>query len=325
MQGASLRRAFLRGVRLGRRRIEGDTREFALTIVPLHLEELAGPILRGAVLAEADLRGAYLLGAQLQGANLNSASLEGADLEAARLQGADLRYAKMEGALLTGADLRGASLENGRLQGAGFDSANLEAASIARASTWRTWFWSAPPRTSMIDAVWLDEQVKPWEELFWWEGRTFDTWRDNILKSISYDEVRKLAEILLSVLDPSKDLDTLELPNTKNKLIAVSWHVVDLPTQRDDRAKELAMSLIQLACPKEDTSYSRLVLPFIVRGILRNGRIKATGAHSRLVEDALLKGKSNLAECPGVKGFTEEDWMYLHWLVRQATRPPSGT
>src|SRR5262249_2068164 len=57
MQAASLRRAFLQGVRLGRSRIEGDKGEFVLTIAqreagPILHKLAVGPILHGAVLAE---------------------------------------------------------------------------------------------------------------------------------------------------------------------------------------------------------------------------------------------------------------------------------
>lgn len=101
---------------------------------------LAGAILRGAVLAGFDLRGvtlagADLFGANLAGANLDGANLRGASLEMVNLRGASLRGANLAGAGLFKTDLEGADLQGANLSGVYAVCANLRGASLAGVTT----------------------------------------------------------------------------------------------------------------------------------------------------------------------------------------------
>ncbi|WP_235044934.1 pentapeptide repeat-containing protein [Geobacter sulfurreducens] len=101
---------------------------------------LAGAVLRGAVLAGFDLRGvtlagADLFGANLAGANLDGANLRGTSLEMVNLRGASLRGANLAGAGLFKADLEGADLQGANLSGVYAVCANLRGASLAGVTT----------------------------------------------------------------------------------------------------------------------------------------------------------------------------------------------
>lgn len=84
LQGADLKRAFLRFV------------------------DLQNAILKGANLSQAQLYKADLKNADLTSANLKEAHLAEADLRGAQLTGANLREADFKGAVLSGADLKNA-------------------------------------------------------------------------------------------------------------------------------------------------------------------------------------------------------------------------
>lgn len=101
---------------------------------------LAGAVLRGAVLAGFDLRGvtlsgADLFGANLAGANLDGANLRGASLEMVNLRGASLRGANLAGAGLFKTDLEGSDLQGANLSGVYAVCANLRGAILAGVTT----------------------------------------------------------------------------------------------------------------------------------------------------------------------------------------------
>ena len=77
--------------------------------------------------------------------------------------------------------------------------------------------------------------------------------------------------------------------------------------------KRLTHNLVELAC-------SAASAPHVARGLLRNRRIAATGAEIGTVADRLRKGRTDPTTCPGVKGFTDEDWAELDKLVAGATK-----
>ena len=66
--------------------------------------------------------------------------------------------------------------------------------------------------------------------------------------------------------------------------------------------KRLTDYLVQLACSAD-------AAPHVARGLIRNGRIWATGAQiAMIIADRLRKGRTDPAACPGVRGFTDEDY-----------------
>jgi hypothetical protein len=107
----------------------------------------------------------------------------------------------------------------------------------------------------------------------------------------------------LSLLDPSA-------PDPEG----VIWGKGRCSRQQDAKfQKRLTHNLIELAC-------SAASAPHVARGLLRNGRIAATGVEIGTVADRLRKGRTDPTTCLGVKGFTDEDWAKFDELADGATK-----
>ena len=305
LQGATFDLAELQGASFIQARLQGAS--FSLALLQganLHSAELQGASLgfarlQGASLVQAQLQGAWLVGAQLQGASLDHAELQGADLEKAQLQGASLQEAQLQGASLQKAQLQGALLVGAQLQGASLDGTQLQGASIANAGVWRA---RGGPEIDLTDLDGVDRETKPWEQRHV-PPSTFSVWRDSVLKAVRYpDRTRER----LSALDPAPENEP------KNSINAEFWKKASSATpQSKDRTVAL---LTDLACSRDGA-------PYVARGLLRNGRMKATGSQIAEVVARLRKGKSDQAACLGVKDFTDWDWESFDALVAAAPKP----
>jgi len=261
--------------------------------------------LRGASLDGAQLQRAWLQGAWLQGTSLRDAQLQGASLQNAKLQGAFLIGQQLQGALLQVAHLQGASLDRAQLQGASLDRAQLQGASLANAGIWRA---RGAPEIDLTDLDGVDPGTKPWEQRDATPS-TFSVWRDGVLKAIPTGWYRDDARERLSALDPAPENEP------KNLINAEFWKKASsAPPQSKDRNRRTVAFLADLAC-------SSNAAPYVGRGLLRNGRMEATGSQIAAVAARLRKGKSEQAACSGVKDFTDEDWESLDGLVAAARKP----
>jgi uncharacterized protein YjbI with pentapeptide repeats len=119
------------------RRTQETVPEKHRTPLNLHVADLQGAELNGALLVGAFLRETILRGAHLYRANLQGANLYRADLQRADLQAADLQQANLRGAILQEADLRGAILQRADLQAADLQQANLQGANLIKAHLYR--------------------------------------------------------------------------------------------------------------------------------------------------------------------------------------------
>ena len=128
------------------------------------------------------------------------------------------------------------------------------------------------------------------------KGSTFQEWLDQIVSTISQGPRRTEARERLSVLDP-----------TKREPEGLIWNEERCPPQQGPDLKRLADGVVQLACSAESA-------PHVARGLLY-GQIAAIGTETATVADRLRKGKTDPAACPGVKGFTDEDWALLDQIV----------
>jgi uncharacterized protein YjbI with pentapeptide repeats len=280
------------------------------TLARLEDASLESAQLQGAILDRADLKGANLLHAQLTGADLNEADLRGANLQGASLRGANLGFGLLQGAnldradlqvsSLKKADLRGASLVGAALQGANFDDAQLQGATLANAKLWRA--WGAPVlNLTDVDGVNWDEEPSASDWDYW-----FSDWRIRTLEQIPGYHSDELM-MRMSVLDPGRR-------RPDNALDAKSWEKD--PTARlrgEERDKALAGFLADLIC--WNLSYSAR---FVTRGLLGSKRIGAPNEQITLIIDTLRKGKSDSAVCPGVRGFTDDDWSRIDVLFKGA-------
>jgi uncharacterized protein YjbI with pentapeptide repeats len=258
--------------------------------------------LQGAYLSSAHLQGANLIGAQLQGVDLVQGELQGADLSFAQLQGADLSNAQLQGAMLIGAQLQGANLRDARLQGAVFAGAlvwRVNGGERTRHSA-----IASLPHLDLTDFQRCNPDAKPWRD----EGdgpHAFTEWRDLILKQIPVNELRDATEKRLSTLDPNS--------KTPPKVIGRAfwlWRAAS-PKSAETNAK-VATVLADLAC-------STPLAPHAAHRLIRN----ATGTQVPTIAERLRKGKSDPTACPGVKGFTDEDWAKLDEVVQQASKQES--
>jgi Pentapeptide repeats (8 copies) len=261
-----------------------------------------------------------LNGAELQGASLDEAQLQGASLLGAHLQGASLDRAELQGASLDGAELQGASLDVAQLQGASLDEAQLQGATLIEARVWRA---RGRFKVNLADVSKIDPHTMPWET-----DSTFAVWRDAVLETIpeilrdvfrniiletkpeilrpdlrdafknSSDTLRDNARERLSALDPAAE-------EPENVITAQFWtDALSGTAHGEEREKQLAAFLADLACLRD-------AAPYVARGLIENGRLRSTGSQVAAVADRLRKGKSDLSACPGVRGFTDDDWAEL--------------
>jgi uncharacterized protein YjbI with pentapeptide repeats len=309
MSEASLGGAQLQGASFDSANLQGADLEYA----ELQGAWLYRAGLQGANLERAELQGASLFGAELQGATLDHAKLDGVLLDAAHLQGtslnkarlygASLEDAKMQGTVLDEANLWLASLKQAQLQGASLDDTHLTLASLASANVWRV---QGNPNLDSTDVLKLDSHKKPWETDKA-EKSTFAAWRDSILKVIPAGNQRDLVGNRLSILDPTQSED----PNDTKKFWTTT---ASAALQDQERDNELAEFLASLACSSD--------LPYVARGLLNSLTIRQW-FHVASFADKLRARKLEKTGCPGVKGFTDEDWSNLDYQVHAEAGFPS--
>jgi hypothetical protein len=190
------------------------------------------------------------------------------------------------------------------LQGASLDGARLQGASLANAGVWRA---RGAPEIDLTDLDGVDPATKPWEHRDATPS-TFSVWRDGILKAIPTGGGEGARE-RLSALDPVPENEP------KNLINAEFWKKASsAPPQSKERNRRTVAFLADLACSSNGA-------PYVGRGLLRNGRMEATGSQIAAVAARLRKGKSEQAACSGVKDFTDEDWASLDGLVAAARKP----
>jgi uncharacterized protein YjbI with pentapeptide repeats len=256
--------------------------------------------LREADLTRAQLQGASLARAQLQGASLDYAQLQGASLDDEQLQGASLREAQLQGASLEGAQLQGTSLREAQLQGASLDNAILRGALLDGAYLWRAQLDERLiDMTSFQGLVWDQSAApdlagtppKPWtKEIFVALRKKLEenagSARDEALKRIEQALGR------IEILDPDKTFDDKDkVPGWRKTIEAAA-------VKPGKYKKALAGELKALAC----SGRAGASAPYIVRGLVRNGRIKATGTEAPGLVEAILK-----PDCPVSAALTESD------------------
>jgi uncharacterized protein YjbI with pentapeptide repeats len=290
LQGASLNFAQLQGANFFSARLQGAS--------------LVSAQLQGASLISAQLQGVSLKDAQLQGADLAFAQLQGAELDGAHLQAASLLRAHLQGASLNGAELSGAKLNGAQLQGASLNGAKLLGASLSRAEIWRT---RGTPNLDLADLGLGVVDTKVWNNDVPKEKRgTFAEWRDAIANSIPAGPRRDLVIARLAAIDPaaeSEPADALDRDSWKEKAgYSSKLQDEERKKQDEERKKKRAVFLTDLACSND-------AAPYVAQGLLNI--FSDFGEGPQVIIDKLHKGKSDLAACPGVKGFIDEDWARL--------------
>jgi uncharacterized protein YjbI with pentapeptide repeats len=279
---ADLRKADLEGAQL-----QGASLEFA----QLQGASLPQAQLQGVSLVLARLQGASFQDAQLQGASFGGAQLQGASLAGAQLQGASLDHAQLHGAVLVQAQLQGASLSQAQLQGANFTGSTFAGTDMRNAEVWRTNFEGASLTAVFEDGV--KEGAVSKEE--------FAALQAMITKEVPEGETREYVLKRIKILNPdifgpeASEQETLE----KGRVDITAY------------GSALADELNCLACSRDENAL------YVVRGLIRNGRIWETGAQAPGLVEAILK-----PDCPVSATLTEADKAALKKVAKEAGGAP---
>lgn len=279
--------------------------------------------MQGAFLDDARLQGANLGGAQLQGADLRGADLQAANigcavfgftLKCAQLQGADLRYAQLQGAVLYAAQLQGANLDGAGLQGAylyctelqGVDLSNLDLADseFDEAFVFRTKIGNADIATAAIHSVHPD-QVKigdydhpPPPELSPLKQSDIDAWIASAQQFANESDIDGVNSRFARLKPDFQDDEQTPRWSGMQEASAA------LDPDGTHHRQRLAALLGDLACDTNDA-------PYVAHGLLSYGRLSTLGDQLSTVLGRMKAGRRWPESCPGVAGFSEDDWRAL--------------
>jgi hypothetical protein len=187
-------------------------------------------------------------------------------------------------------------LYEAQLQGASLDGAQLQGAKLVNVWVWRAF---GTPNLDLAELADIDVNDKPWED-----NETFGKWRDTIANSVPAGRRRDQVIERLTRLDPELE----------DMLDQHSWDAAKSSQLQDEEVRrKRAIFLADLACVGSSA-------PYVAHGLLRNWTksrdasefVDADGI--KLLSDRLLKGKSDPATCPGIRGLTDTDWVDLSKL-----------
>lgn len=249
-----------------------------------------GADLRKANMDGANLRGANLYQAKLQGARFYDSELQGARLENAELQCASLGRAKLQGSSLAGAVLLGAYAEEVNLQAASLKGANLQAAVLLKAELQDTSLREAKLQGASLQTAEL-------------EGAEFD----NEQLAISADTVPDVRAMVMAKMTDDHLLGFTQCSESLNLIPDVAPVIEGKSVQ----SSTLANDLKTLVCSGDESA------PYVVRGLIKNERIGATGDQARSLVEAILNPKTT-NDCPVSSALTDEDRAALQKIAGAA-------
>ena len=322
MQGADLEGLRLQGADLTDARLEGAD----LSAAELQNAALFDAKLQGALLGHAQLQGAVLVLAQLQGAFLDNAQLQGAYLDSANLKGASLKGTHLQGASLKGAGLQGADLSSAELQGSSLAGSKLADSYFNGSLVFRTDVSNADLLTSVVRSVQAD-QVKLRINVgkFSWEGATAD-------EPLTQDDVDKWIDAATEFgPEIERAMRTDQFARLKSNFQtpevdaadSSKWRELEQKSQADDptgvyHRSRMATILGDLACGADGGPYvARNLVSLPVNGWLArpfsksDSRLATLGDQLDGVRERMNAARKNPESCPGVVGFTKDDWRGL--------------
>ena len=317
LQGASLDRAGLEGTVLENAQLQGAS----LENTKLQAASLAGGALQGASLVGARLQGASLAGADFRGAVLDRANLQGAvppqgfkqtlgQLEGVQpsQEGASaiwFKQTRLQVSGVAGPQFQGASLLGTRMQGAWLENAVFKATRLTGADLWRANLrgalfenilkpdlsGGAKPATPISRFPWL----RPWTEANYLA-------LERAIANVPEGGGRDAAE---------RQIEVLKTPvQSKAKFENSDGEIGRATVKPQGFEQALFLELNGLVCGGDpDAAY-------ILRGLIENGRIAATGAKVDNLVNLILDGK----KCPVFDLLTPADKMALQRLAK-AVRP----
>jgi uncharacterized protein YjbI with pentapeptide repeats len=322
LQGAVFRNAWLQGANLFTANLQdadffhAQLQGARLTIARLQGASFKGAQLQGAELIGAQLQGADLSDAQLQGANLYQVQLQGAELIGAQLQGAELDQAQLQGA-----DLRGAEMADGELDGTfvfrtDITNANLSTSTIASVQADRVKLSDVNFISLLLSTPANETPLLPADVGNWIAAATeFAAEKDKAGIAGRFARLKT---------DFQEEPKQVKWPGLKQASLALD------PDGAEHRLR-LATILGDLACDADASPYvARALIASAAMGLLTrkpSSRLAAIGDQLDRVRDRMKAARkagdsSGLLErlagalripklCPGVAGFTEDDWRRL--------------
>jgi uncharacterized protein YjbI with pentapeptide repeats len=327
LEGAAMQGAYLNLVRLdGARLVDAGLQGADLSAAQLQGANLADAQLQGADLWSAQLEGAALYRAQLQGANLRdaqlqgarlaslrrysnrgtvlaSAGLQGAHLSGAQLQGADLGGARLQGANLSKAQLQGANIFKVQLQGADLSGADLTDSDFAETFVFRTNIANADLSMTAVGMVDADPvRMGDRGQLAPLTRPDIDGWIAAATRFASADKkdhiVKRFDRLKSDFQAHSEDVTWSGMGEAS----------LALDPNGAQHRQRLVKFLANLACePADGTHVARGLVQ--QRGLLY--RLAMLGDQLAAFRASLEEGRKAPEKCPGVVGFTEDDWRRL--------------
>jgi uncharacterized protein YjbI with pentapeptide repeats len=318
LDGARLRGAHMLGAQLDYSNMEAadlleiDLHGALITGVKWQGVDLRGALLERAYLLYSHLEGAKLLGADLERAVLIDAQLQGAKLTAARLKQAVFVGGQLQAAKLTGADLAEAVLFETQLQGADLRATDLERAYLDHSFLFRTDIRNAylqgliveSTQTGMVRLRDDDLSIEPLEsaDVEKWSDSASEFATEQEMGEIVHDFDRLKPGFGARAEDAADQAEWAEL--TKQSLARD-------PDGRHYRER-LATRLGDLAC--DPGGAPEVARALIGTDMSLGGRLAALGDQLETVRKRMKDGREKPESCPGVAGFTEEDWRALEAL-----------
>lgn len=335
LQGALLASAKLQGASL----FWTELQSASLPLAQLQGATLFFTGLQGASLQGAQLQGAFLVGAQLSGATLDGAQLQGTYLGVSNFSGASLVSAQLQGAALVSSQLWGASLERAQLQGAflvsGFAATDMRQAFLWRAYGEPDYVWEVLASELTWGPQFLDKSDKPTP----WTQDKYQALRKMMVRDVPPDKYQTDALTRIEALDCEKekfaltDQISVDLASCEPRADPLVEKLGKASVDNTTYIKFLATVLGDAVCEGKDITKSvaaaarvmsemeqgkvsrfaaaGLYRPWahpeigsihILRGLLANGRFKASGAEAPALADRILS-----RDCPVSAALTEHD------------------
>jgi Pentapeptide repeats (8 copies) len=221
-----------------------------------------------------------------------------------QLQDADLSLAEFQGANLGAAQLQGADLSRAQLQGADLYNAEVADSNLAEAFVFRTNIGGVDFSTAVIPSIHAN-QVKLNEsgEVERLAQSDITAWIEAVSKFATEEATKeRFARLKLGpgFQTPAEDVADV----TKWTELTKESRASDL----DGYSKRLGEALAELICDDQGA-------PDVARGLIRYGRLGALGDQLNSIRTRIKEGRGDPDTCPGVAGFTEDDWKLLDALI----------
>ena len=266
-----------------------------------------------ADLSSADLTRADFSRCLFDHAYAKGVTMSGARLDEAQLNFADFRAARLDNASLNRAQLQGASLNRAQLQGASIDSAMIGRATgdpVLR-----------PTYGKVITDLMYESDNRKAEPI---TDGIVDGWTNEIKQYVKSEKLMNFIQIRLARLKQDG------ISKKEDDEIRQFWRAFNsIQPDPNDYTRIITELVCQYDGPVEDIFFGNpgIWAPYVARAWINqanrgDGVLPLTGDALPGILAKMQSGRDNLAACPGVDGFTKDDWAALDKLFRSHKPPP---